>query len=209
MAKIKLTKNELKKQRDNLRRFTRYLPTLDLKKQQLIREIRDVQNNVDDLTARIEGADAATYPWVDLFAEEIDWEDLVRVVEVVTDQGNIAGIDIPIFRSIKLEEHSYDLMTMPLWVDTGLALLKDQLRRTAEVKVARQQLDILREELRTTIQRIKLFEEVKIPDAKKNIRTLQIFLGDQQTAETVRGKIAKSQLQRKRNAAKLAAEPLA
>ena len=32
---IKLTKNELKKQKDNLKQFQRYLPTLQLKKQQL------------------------------------------------------------------------------------------------------------------------------------------------------------------------------
>ena len=32
---IKLTKNELKKQKDNLKQFERYLPTLQLKKQQL------------------------------------------------------------------------------------------------------------------------------------------------------------------------------
>ena len=32
MAKIKYTKNELKKQKDNLKRFTRYLPTLELKR---------------------------------------------------------------------------------------------------------------------------------------------------------------------------------
>ena len=32
MAKIKLTKNELKTQRDALKRFQRYLPTLQLKK---------------------------------------------------------------------------------------------------------------------------------------------------------------------------------
>jgi V/A-type H+-transporting ATPase subunit D len=31
MAKIKYTKNELKRQKDNLKRFTRYLPTLELK----------------------------------------------------------------------------------------------------------------------------------------------------------------------------------
>ena len=36
MAKIKLTKNELKAQRDALKRFQRYLPTLQLKKQQLM-----------------------------------------------------------------------------------------------------------------------------------------------------------------------------
>ena len=38
MSKIRLTKNELKKQKDNLKRFTRYLPTLELKKKQLLLE---------------------------------------------------------------------------------------------------------------------------------------------------------------------------
>ena len=41
MAKIKLTKNELKTQRDALKRFQRYLPTLQLKKQQLQMEIME------------------------------------------------------------------------------------------------------------------------------------------------------------------------
>ena len=40
MAKIKLTKNELKTQRDALARFNRYLPTLQLKKQQLQMKIQ-------------------------------------------------------------------------------------------------------------------------------------------------------------------------
>ena len=40
MAKLKLTKNELKKQKDALKRYTRYLPTLELKKQQLQAEQR-------------------------------------------------------------------------------------------------------------------------------------------------------------------------
>ena len=48
MAKIKLTKNELKIQRDALKRFERYLPTLQLKKQQLQMEVRQ---NRDDIAA--------------------------------------------------------------------------------------------------------------------------------------------------------------
>ena len=39
MAKIKFTKGELKRQRDALKQFERYLPTLQLKKQQLQLEI--------------------------------------------------------------------------------------------------------------------------------------------------------------------------
>ena len=40
MPKVKLTKGELKRQRDALRQYQRYLPTLQLKKQQLQIEIQ-------------------------------------------------------------------------------------------------------------------------------------------------------------------------
>jgi V/A-type H+-transporting ATPase subunit D len=52
----------------------------------------------------------------------------------------------------------------------------------------------LRDELRTTSQRVNLFEKVKIPETGENIRTIQIYLGDEQTAAVVRGKIAKARL---------------
>ena len=57
MAKIKLTKNELKKQKDNLKRFTRYLPTLELKKRQLLQEISTIQKTHDRLQAEFEIVD--------------------------------------------------------------------------------------------------------------------------------------------------------
>ena len=44
MAKIKLTKNELKVQKDALKMYRRYLPTLTLKKQQLQSEIRTIES---------------------------------------------------------------------------------------------------------------------------------------------------------------------
>ena len=40
MAKIKFTKTELKKQQDAQKQFVRFLPTLQLKKQQLQMEVR-------------------------------------------------------------------------------------------------------------------------------------------------------------------------
>jgi V/A-type H+-transporting ATPase subunit D len=64
----------------------------------------------------------------------------------------------------------------------------------AEMKVLEEQIELLREELRVTSQRVNLFEKVKIPEAKHNIRVIQIFLGDQQTAAVVRGKISKNKI---------------
>ena len=56
----------------------------------------------------------------------------------------------------------------------------------------RRQRELVQEELHTTGQRVNLFEKVKIPECKENIRVIRIFIGDEQTAAVVRGKIAKS-----------------
>ncbi len=198
MAKIKYTKNELKKQKDDLKRFTRYLPTLELKKKQLLAEIRLIQNQIDKLTAESEKVKKEVSKWVDLFAEEIDLPEFYEVLEITTDVGNIAGIDIPLFVEVVFVDKDYDYYTTPLWVDKGIEVVKDQIQRKAELQIAQKQQEIIREELRITIQRIKLFEEVKIPEAKENIRVIQIFLGDQMTAEVVRGKIAKAKIEKKK-----------
>ena len=49
MGKIKLTKNEQKKQKDALKQFKRYLPTLQLKKQQLQTVIRQSHAEIEEL----------------------------------------------------------------------------------------------------------------------------------------------------------------
>ncbi len=198
MAKIRLTKNELKKQKDNLKRFTRYLPTLELKKKQLLQEIRNIQKAHDQLQAEIERVDSEVNQWVDVFAEDVDFSQIIKVKEVKKEHGNIAGIDIPIFQEVIFEDIDYDFLKMPLWVDKGIKVSTEQIERKTALQIIEKQLEILREELRITIQRIKLFEEVKIPEASENIRVIQIFLGDQQTADVVRGKIAKAKIEKKK-----------
>ena len=201
MAKIRLTKNELKKQKEDLKRFTRYLPTLELKKKQLLQEIRTIQNTYDRLAAEMERIDKEVNQWVDVFAEDVNLNELIKIKEIIQEHGNIAGIDIPLFKGISFEDIEYDYLIMPLWVDKGIQVSLEQIKRKAELQIIQQQINIIKEELRITIQRIKLFEEVKIPQARENIRVIQIFLGDQQTAEVVRGKIAKAKIEKKKQKA--------
>ena len=54
---------------------------------------------------------------------------------------------------------------------------------------------LLSKELRTTSQRVNLFEKVKIPETKANIKKIGVFLGDEQVAAVVRSKISKKKLQ--------------
>ena len=197
MAKVKLTKNELRNQKDQLKRFQRYLPTLQLKKQQLQMVIRQIEaqeaqkrEERDDLQKRIDA-------WVDVFGEDLGLEELVTVSNVETSTGNIAGIDIPVFESMEYEDIDWDLFAMPVWVDAAVERVKELVSADAELEILQEQHRLISEELRVTTQRVNLFEKVKIPEAKENIRQIRIYLGDQQTAEVVRGKIAKKKIEAK------------
>ena len=198
MAKIRLTKNELKKQRDSLTRFNRYLPMLQLKKLQLQAEIVKVDNFINKLDTEINTARESLYTWIDVFAEEIDLASLIKFKNIITETGNIAGIDIPLFVNIEFQETEYDYLTTPFWVDRAIQVLSEIMTLTSKMLIFKKQRIILKEELRITSQRVNLFEKVKIPEAIENIRVIQIRLGDLQIANVVRGKIAKDKIEERR-----------
>ena len=66
---VKLTKNELKVQKDRLKQFQRYLPTLQLKKQQLQSVVMQVTAQLERVEAErlkiVDGLDG----WIAVFAE--------------------------------------------------------------------------------------------------------------------------------------------
>ena len=191
MAKIKLTKNELKFQRDSLKRFQRYLPTLLLKKQQLQMEIRNLENDIN-LKKKIEEDERIELKsWISLYSENINFSDYIDLESIITSQGNIAGVNIPILDDIKFNENKPDLFETSYWIDSGIKKIKELILLRVEIKILNQQYKLLNDELRTTTQRVNLFEKVKIPEAKENIRIIRIFMGDQQTAAVARSKIAK------------------
>lgn len=196
MAKIKLTKNELKKQKDQLKRFKRYLPTLQLKKQQLQMEIRLVEQQKEEKRLAQQKLKESLDNWIGVFGEGIDISAYVRLLDVKRGTGNIAGVDIPTFLGITFDNVSYDFFQLPLWVDQGIVKLQELVTFDIQVAILEEQVELLAQELRTTTQRVNLFEKVKIPETKDNIRNINIYLGDQQTAAVVRGKIAKSNLVR-------------
>jgi V/A-type H+/Na+-transporting ATPase subunit D len=191
MAKIKYTKNEMKAQRDALTRFTRYLPTLQLKKQQLQMELRTLETQIEAKRDEEEQARADLASWVKLFSEPFDFAPHIQVAKIERSTGNIAGVAIPIFGSIAFEEEMPDLFETAVWVDSGIEMLRQLIRLRVERQIIEEQHRLLSAELRTTSQRVNLFEKVKIPEAKENIRRIRIFMGDQQTAAVARSKIAK------------------
>ena len=198
---IKLTKNELKKQKDNLKQFQRYLPTLQLKKQQLQSVIMRVRNDLARKEAERIQMIGDLDDWVAVFAENEIFEEgfrldkLVEPDKVITKEDNIAGVRVPAFEELTFKDINYNVDDYPLWVDTAVFKLREIARLDALAATLRKQVELLESELRTTSQRVNLFEKVKIPEAKENIRVIQVYIGDQQTAAVVRGKISKKKIQ--------------
>ena len=192
MAKIKHTKNELKAQRDALRRFKRYLPTLLLKKQQLQMEMRQLEQRMEEVRGEEERLLSGLAAWVRMFAEPVELAGLVKLESVTTTTGNIAGVNIPVLQEIIFAPVPMDLYGTPSWMDEGAKVIEQVLRLRIENEILAEQHRLLAEELRITSQRVNLFEKVKIPECEGNIRVIRIFLGDAQTADVARSKLAKS-----------------
>jgi len=193
MARIKLTKTELKAQTDALKRYQRFLPMLQLKKQQLQAEIAGIVAKADAVSEKERGVRRSLDSWVGLFATGEDaLAGLVKVKEIKTSTANIAGVPIPVFDGIDTEVKPIDLWATPAWMDDAVDAVTGILALQSERIVLERQRDLISQELRTTSQRVNLFEKVKIPECRENIRLIKIAIGDEQTSAVTRGKIAKS-----------------
>ena len=191
MGKIKNTKNELKAQRDALKRFKRYLPTLLLKKQQLQLEVRQLEAKIEAKKLEEQKARQDLAAWVKLFSEPLDLAPWLSVEAIERSSGNIAGVNIPVLQKVVFRTGAPDLYATPVWVDDGLKTLEQLTHLRIERRILDEQLRLLADELRTTSQRVNLFEKVKIPECSENIRVIRICLGDMDTAGVARAKIAK------------------
>lgn len=193
MAKVKLTKTELKAQSDALKRFQRFLPMLQLKKQQLQAEIASIAARIESVAASERSARAGLESWIALFSDAgCRLDSIAHCRRVVTAVSNIAGVTIPVFERVEADLPELDLFATPAWMDDARAAALKVMGLQAEQAVLRRQSALIEDELSMTSQRVNLFEKVKIPECKEAIRKIKIAIGDEQTASVTRGKIAKS-----------------
>ena len=195
MAKIKLTKNELKVQKDALKMYRRYLPTLTLKKQQLQSEIRTIEAKAKAVRKEREDLEFGFREWIAVFSEmEAFPKGIITVSNIRKGKGNIAGVDIPTFEGADFTRGDYDLYETPLWVDIAADHMEKAMSLDLEAEVLDEQVRLLEIELLATSQRVNLFEKVKIPETQENIKKISIYMADQQGSAVVRSKISKRKI---------------
>lgn len=193
---LALNKSSLKQQRDQLKMFRRFLPSLDLKRQQLLAALKEARHALADAQRDIDALDSELADILPLLGSSTiaaqDLASLVSIRSVRVEEQNVLGTQLPVAREVEFDVKDYSSLVTPFWVD----LLVEKVEKLAELQVHLQ----VREErvkrldyaARKITQRVNLFEKVLIPQAAENIRRIVIFLSDQERAAVVRSKIAKS-----------------
>jgi len=195
MAKVKFTKGELKRQRDSLQQFQHYLPILLLKKQQLQIRIGQIRRELEQKQATLRALEEEIVVWQGLLADPgVDIKKWVLPETIITEDINVAGAVLPVFKEARFHARDYDLYVTPLWIDAGIDALQSYMMLLSEIHIIERQIDILAQELRITTQRVNLFEKVKVPECMEHIRVIRIYLGDQQANAVGISKVAKRKI---------------
>ncbi|MET0027311.1 MAG: V-type ATP synthase subunit D [Candidatus Thiodiazotropha sp.] len=192
MSRLSLSKSSLSTQNRRLKTFERYLPSLDMKRRQLIAErakavaaIRETEQEIETLRRKVEqGLPMGSN-------EEVNIENLVQVSTLELGEENVMGVRLPKVETLELKQAPYGLMAKPEWIDNFAWRLGQMLELRIRIQIQQRRVSLLNDAVRTITQRVNLFDKVLIPRTKDNIRRIQIFLADGERAAVVRAKIAK------------------
>ncbi|HEY8036816.1 MAG TPA: V-type ATP synthase subunit D [Methylobacter sp.] len=199
MAKLKLSKQSLHHQQEQLKLYKRLLPSLDLKRRQLTMESQKAQEEHTAAVAQIDALETRIGEELPMLADEgLHLHDLVVVKGYKLGEQNIVGVRLPVLESLDCQVAEYSPLATPAWIDILVQRLKDAKTCRLRAEIAAQRLDILRLQLRRVTQRVNLFDKILIPTAHRNIQRIRIYLGETERAAVVTSKLAKSkQLQQR------------
>ena len=192
MARLQFSKSALSREQRNLKTYQRFLPSLDLKRQQVMAErnkaARRLAQSRRDIDA-LRKAAGDTNPM--LANRDVDLTHLAKITDVSLGVENVVGTRLPTLEAVAIDVRDYPLMGKPFWVDSAAKLLCQMLELRVRAQVEERRLALLEQAVKTNTQRVNLFEKVLIPRARQNIKRIQIYLSDLETAAVVRSKISK------------------
>ncbi|MGI6244863.1 MAG: V-type ATP synthase subunit D [Pseudochelatococcus sp.] len=192
MTRIPLNKAQLSREKESLAAGRRFLPALDLKRQQLMAERNRARRAAGEARAAAERAVIEAGAAVPMLADRrIDLKGLVKVESVRIGERNIAGVRLPVVEDVRIALRPYGRFARPHWVDEVVRRLALAARLRIEAEVAERGVALLERAVTRTAQRVNLFDKVLIPQAERNIRRILVAIGDSDRAAVVGAKIAK------------------
>lgn len=201
MAKIKLSKNELARQRSNLKLYQKLLPSLDLKRRQLTVELGKARKELEETQAAVDALETKIGEELPMIAfTEIDVAGLVTMEAFELGEENVVGTRLPVLERIDCKVADYSTLGKPAWVDVLVERLRDAAEQRTRVQVAEERVRLLQQAVRRTTQRVNLFERILIPQSKEAIKRIRIYLGDQERSAVANSKLTKAKIKKQQQA---------
>ena len=192
MAKLALNKSTLSHEKKRKSSYLRYLPSLELKQKQLMAERKKAQQEWQQHNKEIEALESLVAQQLPMLAvKDIDMQNLVTIHEVIVEEENLLGLQLPVLKEVTCKKAEYGYLARPHWFDEAARMLEKMVRLKLEERVLENRLQLLHKAVRTITQRVNLFSKVLIPETKQNIKRIGLFLADQERAGIVRSKLAK------------------
>lgn len=192
MPRLALNKTQLTRESRQLETYERFLPSLDLKRRQLIAERNKARRAVAATADEIQELRLSSGEQLPMAAEKrFNLRDIVSVRRVDVGQENLVGLRLPVLEDVKLDRVGYSFIARPHWIDALEDLLEELIRLRIRQQIEARRLQILEESVKKITQRVNLFDKVLIPRTRDNIRRIQIKLSDTEKAAVVNAKIAK------------------
>lgn len=193
MAKTAFNKGALQREREHLKLYRRVLPSLDLKRQQLTLELGRERDKLNELRAAADHLIERIALELPMLANrEIPVSGLVELRSGSVGEENVVGVKLPVLAGVECTVRPYSMLAKPHWVDVLVERLRQAVEVRLRIQVSIEWVRRLDRAVRRTTQRVNLFDKILIPNARQNIRRIQIFLGDAERAAIVRSKLAKA-----------------
>ncbi|MEO0853696.1 MAG: V-type ATP synthase subunit D, partial [Cyanobacteria bacterium J06648_11] len=160
MARLALNQSSLTQQKRQLKTFQDYLPSLDLKRRQLVAEQSKARKTLQSNQAKLAGIEAVVATKMPMLGNDsIELTHLVKLGNVRTREENIVGTRLPKLDRVDIVVRDYALLGKPQWVDSLVEFLKAAVELKVQILVASKRLELLDDAVRTITQRVNLFDK--------------------------------------------------
>jgi len=194
MARLSLSKSTLTQLTRQLKTYRNFLPSLDLKRRQLLAEQEKARRELRELSHREETLRPMVEKQIPMLGyTHVDVHGIVRVTKTDIMEENVMGIHLPKLGGVEIKVSECPFLGKPHWVDRLVQLLKQAMEIRINRRVMERRLELLASAAKVVSQRVNLFERVLIPKTEANIQRIRIALSDSERASIVRAKIAKGE----------------
>jgi V/A-type H+-transporting ATPase subunit D len=168
------------------------LPTLKSKESVLRVAVQRQKEVLAELQAHHDGQVAQLQNDIRLWGEFPYGVFLIK--QIITQPVKIAGITVPELKEIVWDIREFSKFNKPVWVTSGILLLKDLSKDVAQMDVLRKAVEILERARRKTTQKVNLYEKVQIPEYSAAILKIKRYLEDVENLEKAAQKITKQRM---------------